>query len=89
MHQTAVIEKHVCLFSECKIPIRFWIACMVFFTTYINYTARVNMSISIVSMTTAKNKTIAECKKNEMSAEEIAKPVSLPNVSSLIFTLTE
>lgn len=33
-----------------KIPFRVWIACMVFLSTYINYTTRVNMSIAIVSM---------------------------------------
>ncbi|KAJ8959657.1 hypothetical protein NQ318_021845 [Aromia moschata] len=48
---------------EFHIPVRFWIGCMVFLTTYINYTTRVNMSISIVSMTTGKNKAVPECKR--------------------------
>lgn len=63
----------------CKIPIRFWIGCMVFLTTYINYTARVNMSISIVSMTMGKDKAIPECKRDEMSAADRKKPVNLPD----------
>ncbi|XP_019758902.1 sialin isoform X2 [Dendroctonus ponderosae] len=49
-----------------KIPIRFWIAVMVFASTYINYTTRSNMSISITSMVTrSKDKAIPECKRNE------------------------
>lgn len=52
-----------------KIPIRFWIAVMVFASTYINYTTRSNMSISITSMISGskdKNKTVSipECKRN-------------------------
>ncbi|XP_066153492.1 sialin-like isoform X2 [Euwallacea fornicatus] len=48
-----------------KIPIRFWIAVMVFASTYINYTTRSNMSISITSMVgSSKNKTEPECKRN-------------------------
>lgn len=47
--------------GQFKIPTRFWIGCMVFLTTYINYTTRVNMSISIVSMTSGKTKSIPEC----------------------------
>lgn len=43
------------------IPIRFWIGVMVFLTTYINYTTRVNMAISIISMTAAKKKGLPEC----------------------------
>lgn len=54
--------------KKCKIPIRFWIGCIVFVTTYINYTTRVNMSISIVSMTTGKTKAIPECKREEIMA---------------------
>lgn len=38
---------------------------MVFFTTYVNYTTRVNMSISIVSMTGGKEKSEPECVRIE------------------------
>ncbi|KAL1497206.1 hypothetical protein ABEB36_008203 [Hypothenemus hampei] len=52
-----------------KIPIRFWIAVMVFASTYINYTTRSNMSISITSMVNrAKEKVIPECKRNEYNS---------------------
>ncbi|XP_056633020.1 sialin-like isoform X1 [Diorhabda sublineata] len=44
-----------------KIPIRFWIGVMVFLTTYINYTTRVNMSINIIPMTKGKSKKTPEC----------------------------
>lgn len=44
-----------------KIPVRFWIGVMVFLTTYINYTTRVNMAITIISMTKGKSKTTPEC----------------------------
>ncbi|CAH1116344.1 unnamed protein product [Phaedon cochleariae] len=43
------------------IPVRFWIGLMVFLTTYINYTTRVNISISIISMTRGKSQKIPEC----------------------------
>lgn len=78
-----------------KIPIRFWIACMVFLTTYINYTTRVNISISIVSMTMGKSKVTPECVRLEMEAtstvgptavagaETTSKPYDLPDVSGL------
>ncbi|XP_028154364.2 sialin-like isoform X2 [Diabrotica virgifera virgifera] len=48
-----------------KIPIRFWIACMVFLTTFTCYTTRVNLSVSIVSMTKGKTKGIPYCKLKE------------------------
>ncbi|CAH1116346.1 unnamed protein product [Phaedon cochleariae] len=44
-----------------KIATRFWIGCMVFLTTYTCYTTRVNMSISIVSMTKKGHKSTPEC----------------------------
>ncbi|CAG9857292.1 unnamed protein product [Phyllotreta striolata] len=56
-----------------KIPTRFWIAVMVFFSTYINYTTRVNMSMSIVSMTKGKTKKTPECiilKQKEQGTHE-------------------
>lgn len=51
-----------------KIPFRAWIAVMVFLTTYINYTTRVNMSISIVSMTGGKQKPTPQCLLEDTSA---------------------
>lgn len=77
--------------GECckKIPFRVWIAVMVFLTTYVNYTTRVNISISIVSMTGGKEKTEPECLKKESNvtlleidtATTTKKP--LPDVSNL------
>lgn len=53
---------------------------MVFLTTYINYTTRVNMSISIVSMTMGKNKTsIPECKRAELERLNDTKARQLPD----------
>ncbi|CAG9767274.1 unnamed protein product [Ceutorhynchus assimilis] len=53
-----------------KIPMRFWIAVMVFASTYINYTTRSNMSISITSMVSrAKGQSsVPECKRNDTHA---------------------
>lgn len=64
-----------------KIPTRFWIAVMVFATTYINYTTRSNMSISITSMVArSKEKAVPECKRNESHIEGGNHTVkSLPN----------
>ncbi|CAG9857293.1 unnamed protein product [Phyllotreta striolata] len=56
-----------------KIPTRFWIGVMVFLSTYINYTTRVNMSMSIVSMTKGKSKSTPECILLRQQAEEAAK----------------
>lgn len=43
---------------------------MVFFSTYINYTTRVNMSIAIVSMTGGKETKEAECLTSDMSTKQ-------------------
>lgn len=65
----------------CKtIPFRVWIAVMVFLSTYVNYTTRVNMSISIVSMTGGRNKTVAKC----LAEEERTTESTLQNVTTTL-----
>ncbi|CAH1110025.1 unnamed protein product [Psylliodes chrysocephalus] len=56
-----------------KVPVRFWIGLMVFLTTYINYTTRVNMSMSIISMTKGKSKSTPECILLHQQEEDAAK----------------
>ncbi|VEN43806.1 unnamed protein product [Callosobruchus maculatus] len=70
---------------EEKVPIRAWIALMVFMTTYVNYAMRANMSIAIVSMVKAqKGRTIAECKQREIDATQMPEDstTSNPNIST-------
>ncbi|CAG9767273.1 unnamed protein product [Ceutorhynchus assimilis] len=51
----------------CKIPMRYSIMAMVFFSTYINYCTRTNMSMSLPAMVKYKKKLIPECTKNEQT----------------------
>ncbi|XP_074031923.1 sialin isoform X2 [Leptinotarsa decemlineata] len=61
-----------------NIPVRFWIGIMVFLTTYINYTTRVNMSISIISMTKGKSKTTPECLLKDMETTNNSSTTQIP-----------
>ncbi|KAF7285956.1 hypothetical protein GWI33_008927 [Rhynchophorus ferrugineus] len=48
------------------IPIRFYIVAIVFLTTYINYTTRSNMSISLPAMVNPlKKNSVPQCKEND------------------------
>ncbi|KAL1487892.1 hypothetical protein ABEB36_015277 [Hypothenemus hampei] len=59
-----------------KIPTRYWIMAMIFLTTYINYTTRSNMSISLPAMVTPGKKKIAECLKDVNSDQYTVQNVS-------------
>lgn len=74
-----------------KIPFRIWIAVMVFLTTYVNYTTRVNMSISIVSMTGGKKTREPVCLARNRTESEVlttTTPKPLPDVGILFFITT-
>ncbi|XP_050501825.1 vesicular glutamate transporter 1-like [Diabrotica virgifera virgifera] len=62
-----------------KIPVRFWIGLMVFFTTYVNYATRVNMAIAIISMTKGKSKKTPECLLDEITTSSSATQKGLPD----------
>ncbi|XP_057660262.1 sialin-like [Diorhabda carinulata] len=62
------------------VPVRFWIACMVFFTTFTCYTTRVNLSVSIVSMTKGKTKGVPYCKKSTDNVSDSSNGTEQPHV---------
>ncbi|KAG5889318.1 hypothetical protein JTB14_019099 [Gonioctena quinquepunctata] len=72
-----------------KIPVRFWIGLMVFLTTYINYTTRVNISISIISMTKGKAKNTPECVLLEEKMTEVTPQFSNGTISSTAIAIKE
>ncbi|XP_074031921.1 sialin-like [Leptinotarsa decemlineata] len=63
-----------------KIPTRFWIGCMVFLTTYTCYTTRVNISVSIVSMTKGENKIVPDCIKRAQQSDKTDNSTKAPRV---------
>lgn len=54
---------------------------MIFLTAYINYTTRVNMSISIVAMTSGNNTLLPDCDKDKMTLDDVIKRDNTTNVS--------
>lgn len=54
---------------------------MIFLTAYINYTTRVNMSISIVAMTSGNNTLLPDCEKDKMTLDDVIKRDNTTNVS--------
>ena len=63
-------------------PIRFWIAVMIFFTTFTNYMLRANMSVSIIKMVDRKARNFTPpCKEGQV--EVVANEVKLEDIVSV------
>ncbi|XP_063903802.1 sialin-like [Zophobas morio] len=77
-------------------PIRFWIAVMIFFTTFTNYMLRANMSVSIIKMVDRKARNFTPpCKEgqvevvaNEVKSEDINETRYQWNENEVGFILT-